>query len=77
MKLFKLQEDGSYRVTIKNTLRFQLAIDHIKVGLSFIQTAAVITQHRNRYKNPKLAVLRDHMVGPFARVLVSVSLQLI
>jgi hypothetical protein len=42
MKLFKLQEDGSYRVTIKNPLRFQLAIDHISVGLSFRQTAAVL-----------------------------------
>jgi hypothetical protein len=77
MKLFKLLEDGSYRVTIKNPLRFQLAIDHISVGLSFRQTAAVITQHRNRCNNPKLAGLSDHVVGQFVRVLVAVSLQLI
>jgi hypothetical protein len=77
MKLFKLQEDSSYRVTIKKPLRFQLAIDHISVGLSFRQTAAVITQHRNRCKNPKLAGLSDHMVCQFVRVLVAVSLQLI
>jgi hypothetical protein len=77
MKLFKLQKDGIYRVTIKNPLRFQFAIDHISVGLSFRQTAAVITQHRNRCTNPKLTGLSDHMVGQFVRVLVVVSLQLI
>jgi hypothetical protein len=44
MTLFKLQEDGSYRVTIKKPLQFQLVIVHVSVGLSFRQTAAVITQ---------------------------------
>ncbi len=63
MKLFKLQEDGSYLVIIKNSLRFNLAIEHVSVGLSFHQTAAVITQHRNLCKNSKLAGLNDHMVG--------------
>ena len=67
MKLFKLQEDGSYVITIKNPLRFNLAIEHVSVGLSFRQTAAVITQHRNACKNPKLAGLNDHMVGQFVR----------
>jgi hypothetical protein len=32
MKLFKLQEDGSYLVIIKNSLRFNLAIEHVFVG---------------------------------------------
>jgi hypothetical protein len=35
MKLFKLQEDGSYLVIIKNSLHFNLAIEHVSVGLSF------------------------------------------
>jgi len=43
MKLFKLQEDRSYLVIIKNLLCFNLAIEHVFVGLSFRQTAAVIT----------------------------------
>jgi hypothetical protein len=55
MKLFKLLEDGSYLVIIKNSLRFNLAIEHVSVGLSFHQTTAVITQHRNLCKNSKLA----------------------
>jgi hypothetical protein len=75
MKLFKLQEDGSYLVIIKNSLRFNLAIEHVSIGLSFHQTAAVITQHRNLCKNSKLAGLNDHMVGQFVRVLLAVALQ--
>ncbi len=74
MKLFKLQEDGLYLVIIKNSLRFNLAIEHVSIGLSFRQTAAVITQHRNLCKNSKLAGLNDHMVGQFVRVLVVVAL---
>lgn len=35
MKLLKVQEDGSYIVTIKNPLRFQLFIDHTSSGLFF------------------------------------------
>ncbi|CAK9858864.1 unnamed protein product [Sphagnum jensenii] len=37
MKLFKLQEDRLYLVIIKNSLRFNLAIEHVSVGLSFRQ----------------------------------------
>jgi hypothetical protein len=43
--LIKIQEDGSYLVTIKKPLCFWLAIDHTFVGISFCQTATVITQH--------------------------------
>jgi len=76
MKLFKPQEDGSYLVTIKNSLRFDLAIRHVSVGLSFRQTSKVIEQHRSVTKNAKLNGLNDHMVGQFVRVLLAVSLQI-
>jgi hypothetical protein len=74
MKLFKLQEDGSYLVTIKNSLRFDLAIQHVSVGLSFRQTSKVIEQHRSTTKNAKLSGLNDHMVDQFVYVLLVVSL---
>jgi hypothetical protein len=74
MKLFKLQEDESYLVIIKNSLRFNLAIEHMSVGLSFRQTIAVITQHWNLCKNSKLASLNDHMVGQFVRVFLAIAL---
>jgi hypothetical protein len=35
MKLFKPQEDASYLVMIKNSMRFDLAIRHVSVGLSY------------------------------------------
>ncbi len=77
MKLFKPQEDGSYLVTIKNFLRFDLAIRHVSVGLSFRQISKVIEQHRSVTKNAKLNGLNDHMVSQFVRVLLAVSLQII
>ncbi len=63
MKLFKPQEDKSYLVTIKNFLRFDLAVRHVSVGLSFRQTSKVIEQHHSATKNAKLSGLNDHMVG--------------
>jgi hypothetical protein len=47
----------------------------VSVGLSFRQTAAVITQHQNLCKNSKLAGLNDHMVGQFVQVLLAIALQ--
>ena len=82
-KLFKLKEtsDGSeassYSVTITNAVRFWLAIDHTSAGLSFLQTANVIEQHRIRTKNPMLKGLNDHMVSQFVRVVVGSNLQTI
>jgi hypothetical protein len=77
MKLFKLQEDRSYLVTIKNSLQFDLAIWHVSVRLSFRHTSKVIEQHRSATENAKLNSLNDHMVGQFVRVLLAVSLQII
>jgi hypothetical protein len=74
MKLFKLQEDGSYLVIIKNSLHFNLVIEHVSVGLSFHQIAVIITLHRNLCKNSKLAGLNDHMVEQFVRVFLAVAL---
>jgi hypothetical protein len=66
-----------YAVTTTNSLRFWLSIDHVKVGLSFRQAAAVITQHRNRTKNIKLMGISDHMVEQYVRVLLGVAFQLV
>ncbi len=54
-------------MTIKNPLRFWLAINHTSSGLSFQQTATIIEQHRVRTKNLKLMGLNDHMVSQFIR----------
>jgi hypothetical protein len=41
MKQFFKQDDGSYVVKIKNPLRFNLALDHTAVGMSFRQTSRI------------------------------------
>jgi hypothetical protein len=74
MKLLVMQDDGSYVVTIKNPLRFNRALDHRAVGLSFRQTSRVIDQHRHQTKNARLAGLNDHIVGQFVRILVAAKL---
>ncbi len=64
-------------MTIKNSLRFNLAIRHVSVGLSFRQTSKVIEQRRSATKNAKLNSLNDHMVSQFVHVLLVVSLHII
>jgi hypothetical protein len=64
-----------YAVMNTNRQRFWLSKDHVKVGLSFRQAAAVFTQHRNRTKNVKLMGISDHMVEQYVRVLLAVALQ--
>ncbi|CAK9879568.1 unnamed protein product [Sphagnum jensenii] len=78
MKLFQLDEGGAtYSMTIKNLLRFGLAINHTFSNFSFWQTIAIIEQHRVQTKNPKLMGLNDHMVSKFIHILVVADLQMI
>ena len=69
--------DGSYTVTIKNSLWFDLTIQHISAGLSFQQTACVMMQYPKALKVPELVGINNHMVGQFVRILFAVSLKII
>jgi hypothetical protein len=40
MKLFIVQEDRTYNVTVKNVMRFTLAVDYVSIEMPFRQTAA-------------------------------------
>jgi hypothetical protein len=78
MRLFQLDESGAmYSMTIKNPLRFWLAIDHTSFRFSFWQTTAITEKHHVQTKIPKLMGLHDHMVSQFVRVLVVANLQMI
>ena len=78
LKLFVLQlDDDTYRVTIKNALRFELAIQSVANGCSFRQTARVMDLYHKASRNPRLRGLNHHMVSQYARVVLAVSLQLI
>jgi len=76
MKLFCKKDDALvYTVTIKDCLRFDLAMDYVDIGLSFRQTAAAIQKTKDRTKTAKLVGLNDCIVSQYTRVLVVVVLQ--
>ncbi|KAE9339884.1 hypothetical protein PF008_g11365 [Phytophthora fragariae] len=56
-------------------MRFTLSVKHLRVGLSFRQTAAVIQQQYNVTGNSKLYGMTDAMTGTYARILVAYSFQ--
>jgi hypothetical protein len=65
MAFFKkmLNTTTSYCITVKNVKRFELALDHTSIGLSFCQTSAVIDQHKEAFGNAKLMGLNNHIVS--------------
>jgi hypothetical protein len=76
MKLFVIQSDEStYKVTIKNVMRFELAMDHVSIGMLFRQTMAAIQQAKDRTKTTKLARINDLIVSHYIRVVVAAALQ--
>jgi len=76
MKLF-VKSNGAdiYTVKIKGLMQFDLALDHISIGLSFRQAALAIQHAKDRTKTAKLGGVNDLMVAQWVRVLVVVSLQ--
>jgi hypothetical protein len=53
MKLFIKQSDElTYKVTIKNVTRFELAMDHVSIGMSFQTTVAIRKKPRTAPRRP-------------------------
>jgi hypothetical protein len=78
MKLFeKNEEEPLYTATIKNIVHFELAIDHVSIGMSFRQVAGAIQHAKDRMKMSKLSGINDLIVGQYVRVLVVTNLQMI
>jgi hypothetical protein len=78
MKLFeKNVEEPHYTATIKNIVRFELAIDHVSIGMSFRQVAGAIQHAKDRTKMSKLSGINDLIVGQYVRVLVATNLLMI
>ncbi|KAH8961769.1 hypothetical protein BDL97_05G065700 [Sphagnum fallax] len=76
MKLFCKEDNAPiYTVTIKDILRFDLAMDYVSIGMLFRQTAATIQKAKDRTKTTKLAFLNDRIIGQYTHVLVVVALQ--
>jgi hypothetical protein len=63
MKLFeKDEEEPRYTAKIKNIVRFELAIDHVSIGMSFRQLAGAIQHAKDRTKMSKLSDINDLIV---------------
>jgi hypothetical protein len=64
MKLFVKQSDElTYKVTIKNVTCFELAMDHVSIGMSFRQTPTTIQQAKDLTKMAKLVGINDLIFG--------------
>lgn len=63
-----------YTVTIKNAMRYRLAIDDVGTRMSFKQTVLAIGHAKNRAQLPKVNGINDLMVGQFVRVQVAIAL---
>ncbi len=77
LKLFvKNQNDLDwYQVVIPNAMRFELAMDHVSIGMSFRQAAAAIQHARDHTKTATLSGMNDLIVGQYVCVLVGGNLQ--
>jgi hypothetical protein len=58
-------------------VRFELAIDHVSIGMSFRQVAGDIQHAKDRTKISNLTGINDLIVGQYVRVLVATNLQMI
>ncbi|RHY39496.1 hypothetical protein DYB30_013534 [Aphanomyces astaci] len=77
MKLFVRSDDDPYRytITIKNVMRFELAMDFVGIGRSFREVASAIQHAKIRTHTAKLTGANDLILGQYVRVLVGSSLE--
>jgi hypothetical protein len=55
-------------------MRFELAMDHVSIGMSFRQVAAAIQHAKDHTKTATLSGMNDLIVGQYIRVLVDGNL---
>ncbi len=65
----------SYCIILKNVKRFELALDHTSIGLSFRQMSVIIYQHKEAFGNAKLVGLNDHTVSQYVCMGITINLQ--
>ncbi len=68
-------EEDDYVVTIKGTMRYRLAMDHVSTGMSFHQVAAAMQHTKERYSLSKLGGINDTIVGQYVHAGVAFTLQ--
>lgn len=77
LKLFVIYENdlNQYHVSIKNFMRFKLAMDHVSMGRSFRQTSDATQHARYHTKTVKMTGMNEMIFGQYERILVSAYLQ--
>ena len=75
MKLFvKASDNEKYIITIKNVIRYELALDHVGSGMSFRQATMSIEHSKRRTQTPNLAGINGLMVGQFIHAFIASNL---
>ncbi|CAI5727443.1 unnamed protein product [Hyaloperonospora brassicae] len=76
MKLFvKDSKTVKYVITVKNVMRYDLALNHVGSVMSFLHAAMGFDHAKRRTQTPKIAGINSLMVGQFIRALVASNLQ--
>jgi hypothetical protein len=77
LKLFTKggKDESKYVATIKNTMRYNLAMDLVSTGISFRQVAAALQFTKDRCDLAKLTGINDTIVGQYVRASVAFALQ--
>jgi hypothetical protein len=56
-------EEDEYVITIKGTMQYELAMDHVSMGMSFRQMAAAMQHTKECSSLSKLGSINDTIVG--------------
>jgi hypothetical protein len=68
-------KEDEYVITIKGTMRYELAMDHVSTRMSFHQVAAAMQHTKERCSLSKLGGINNTIVGQYVRTGVTFALQ--
>ena len=75
LKLFRKQPDGSYAAKVTNPDAYKIILKNTSAGLSFRQTAEVMSQYNEVFGLAKLVGVNANEVGKMVRINVAANLQ--
>ncbi|CAM6072272.1 unnamed protein product [Sphagnum tenellum] len=68
-------KEGEYAVTIKGTMRYKMAMDHVSTGMSFHQVAVAMQHTKERCSLSKLGGINNTIVDQYVHTGVAFALQ--
>lgn len=67
--------ENHYSITIKNTLQFELVIDYISFGASFVLISKMLATTKDKAECPRIGTASTRLVSTYARYAVALNLQ--